>query len=306
MKRLTLTALLALTACRTTSHPTQPSTLGVVRSTADLLAVIDQPGPIELTTVASADWAVDRSGLIDLSDPRAKEAKLEDGAEPIQVFFHVLAHPTKGTWWVDSGMEHAWREAPDRAAIRGLAAKFMNVDKLKVNQAPSDWLAAHPSGVQGVFFTHLHLDHVSGVPDLPAGTALYSGPGEAAASSFQNLVVQANTDRELEGKGTISEWAFAGDASKRFEGVIDVFGDGSVWALLVPGHTPGSTAYLVRTTTGPVLLTGDTCHTRWGWEHDVAPGSFTADHAANVESLKRLRTLVSEHPAIEVRLGHQR
>jgi glyoxylase-like metal-dependent hydrolase (beta-lactamase superfamily II) len=85
-----------------------------------------------------------------------------------------------------------------------------------------------------------------------------------------------------------------------------VFGDGSLWALLVPGHTPGSTAYLARTTKGPVLLTGDTCHTRWGWEHDVAPGSFTADHAANVESLKRLRALVAEHPAIDVRLGHQR
>jgi glyoxylase-like metal-dependent hydrolase (beta-lactamase superfamily II) len=261
MKRFALTAVLALAACRTTSHPTQPSTLGVVRSSADLLAVIDQPGPIELTTVASADWAVDRSGLIDLSDPKAKEAKLEDGAEPIQVFFHVLAHPTKGTWWVDSGMEHAWRKEPERAAIRGLAAKFMNVDKLKVNEAPSEWLAAHPEGVKGVFFTHLHLDHVSGVPDLPAGTELYSGPGEGGASSFQNLVVQANTDRELEGKGTISEWAFAGDASKRFEGVIDVFGDGSLWALLVPGHTPGSTAYLARTTKGPVLLTGDTCHT---------------------------------------------
>jgi hypothetical protein len=52
-------------------------------------------------------------------------------------------------------------------------------------------------------------------------------------------------------------------------------------------------------------LTGDTCHTAWGWENDVEPGSFTADHPGNAESLARLRTLVREHPAIEVRLGHQ-
>ena len=46
-----------------------------------------------------------------------------------------------------------------------------------------------------------------------------------------------------------------------------------------PGHTRGSTAYLVRTPQGPVLLTGDACHTRWGWEHDVEPGNFSGDVA---------------------------
>jgi N-acyl homoserine lactone hydrolase len=54
------------------------------------------------------------------------------------------------------------------------------------------------------------------------------------------------------------------------------------------------------------LLTGDTCHTRWGWEHEVEPGSFTADSAKNLQSLKRLRALVAEHPSFEVKLGHQR
>jgi N-acyl homoserine lactone hydrolase len=54
-----------------------------------------------------------------------------------------------------------------------------------------------------------------------------------------------------------------------------------------------------------VLFTGDTAHTRWGWENDVEPGSFTADHVKNATSLAQLRKLVEEHPAIEVRLGHQ-
>jgi glyoxylase-like metal-dependent hydrolase (beta-lactamase superfamily II) len=88
--------------------------------------------------------------------------------------------------------------------------------------------------------------------------------------------------------------------------VVDVFGDGTVWALWVPGHTLGSTAYLVRTPKGPVLLTGDACHTRWGWEHDVEPGTFSSDLPRSAESLARLRRLAAEHPAIDVRLGHQR
>ncbi len=297
--------LLLLTACTTTSHAVQRSTLGVPSSSEAMLAVLEQPGPIELTTVNSADWAVERSGLLNLDAEVAKQAGLRDEPEPIHVYFHVLKHPTRGTWWVDTGMEHAFRDDPSKAAVQGVVASAMHLDTLKVQVAPSDWLRAHPEGVTGVLLTHLHLDHISGVPDLPAATPLYGGPGDASARAFLNLFSQGNADRQLAGKGPINEFAFTADASQRFEGVLDVFGDGSVWALWMPGHTPGSVAYLVRTTVGPVLLTGDVCHTRFGWEHEVEPGSFTADHAKNLESLKRLRRLVADHPAIEVRLGHQ-
>jgi glyoxylase-like metal-dependent hydrolase (beta-lactamase superfamily II) len=84
-----------------------------------------------------------------------------------------------------------------------------------------------------------------------------------------------------------------------------VFGDGSFWAISVPGHTKGSNAYVARTASGPILFTGDTSHTVWGWENEVEPGSFTGDHAKNLENLLRLKKLAAEHPAMEVRLGHQ-
>jgi glyoxylase-like metal-dependent hydrolase (beta-lactamase superfamily II) len=107
------------------------------------------------------------------------------------------------------------------------------------------------------------------------------------------------TDQALEGKGALNELQFSAD------GVLDVFGDGSFWALYVPGHTKGSTAFLARTTQGPVLMTGDACHTKWGWDNGVEPGTFSDDKKASAESLARLRTLVERHPKIEVRLGHQ-
>ena len=55
---------------------------------------------------------------------------------------------------------------------------------------------------------------------------------------------------------------------------------------------------------GPVLLTGDTSHTRWGWEHGVEPGSYTADQPTNLKSLQMLEQLVKRHPAMDVRFGH--
>lgn len=300
-----LIALTTLTGCAFSSHATQPSKLGTARSSDELVALLATPGPVTLETVASCDWEVDRSGLINLDAPAAKAAGLVDGPEPIQVFFHVIRHPTKGTFLVDTGVEKALRDAPEKAAIRGLVASVMHADKMTFHVPLGDFLEKEKAPVAGVFFTHLHLDHLSGMPDVPKGTPLYAGPGETSERSLLNAVVRPNIDRALEGQGDINEWPYQADAAGRFAGVVDVFGDGSVWALSVPGHTAGSTAYLVRTTEGPVLLTGDASHTRWGWEHAVEPGTFSSDKAKSAQSLAALEALVKAHPEIQVRLGHQ-
>lgn len=300
-----LAAALALTGCAASTHATVPSNLGAARRFADLEAVVDQPGPIEVETVVSTEWAVDRAGLINLDAPAAKSAGLKDGDEPIQVFFHAVRHPERGTFLVDTGVERALRDAPDKAAVRGLVASVMHREKMGLEKPLGDWLAAQREPVRGVFFTHLHFDHVAGAPDLPKGTPIYSGPGEAADRAFLHLFVQGTTDRALDGLPPLAEWRFSPDPDGRFAGVLDVFGDGSFWALWTPGHTPGSTSYVARTPRGPVLFTGDTCHTRWGWEHDVEPGSFTSDQPRNADSLARLRRFARQHPAMEVRLGHQ-
>jgi len=304
-----LAIVLALlgSACAVTNHQTQKANLGVPRSTADLLAVIDQPGPVTVETVASADWQVTRAGLINLDNPKARSAGLKDGDEPVQIFFHVLRHPTRGTFLVDTGVENALRDHPDQAAIRGLVASVMHLEKMKFNAPLGEWLAAHPDvKPDGVLFTHLHLDHIAGAVDLPASTPLYTGPNEGGARAFLNMFAQGNNDRALAGKPALSELQFQPDPSGRFDGVLDLFGDGSVWALWVPGHTPGSTAFVVRTPNGPVLLTGDACHTRWGWDHDVEPGTFSGDQAQSRVNLEKLRQLAAEHPKLDVRLGHQR
>jgi N-acyl homoserine lactone hydrolase len=293
-----------LAGCSVSTHAVKPSTLGVASSSAKMGALIDQPGPLTVETVNSADWVVDRSGLINLKSEAARDAGLVDGDEAIQIYFHVVRHPTKGTFIVDTGVEQALRDDPSNAALRGVVASFAHTEKMKVHEALGDFVKKEGK-LDGVLLTHMHLDHISGMPDVPHGTPIYAGPGEATTTAFMNLATRPTTDRELDGQEAISEWQFQADPDGRFEGVLDVFGDGSLWALEVPGHTPGSTAYLARTVTGAVLITGDTCHSVWGWQHDVEPGTFTADQPKNRESLEKLRALAAEHPTMSVRLGHE-
>lgn len=295
----------ATAACSTTSHPVEPAQgFGTPRPSAEMAALIDTPGTVQLETITSADWSIDRSGLINLKHETAQTAGLQDGLEPIQIYFHVLRHPTRGTFLVDTGVETALRDDPDNAVLRGLAASAMGASRMQIKQPLGVWLREHQVKPAGVLLTHLHGDHVLGLPDVPRGTPIYAGPGEAGARSFLNLFVQSLTNDLFKGHAPLRELAFASEPDPLLS-VLDLFGDGMVWALHTPGHTPGHLSFLVRTPGGPVLLTGDASHTVWGWEHDVEPGEFTSDHATNAKSLAALRKLAKEHPTLEVRMGHQ-
>jgi glyoxylase-like metal-dependent hydrolase (beta-lactamase superfamily II) len=288
-----------------TSSPTSAADLGVPVSAAELHAALDAPGPVEVETVIGASWSVARSGLLNLAHPKAKAAGLVDGDEPIHIAFHALRHPTRGTYLVDTGVERAFRDDPEHALLAGVVGRVMRVDRIAVTTDTRTWIDREVSPPRGVFLTHLHADHVSGMRDLPAGTPVYVGPGEAHERAFQNVVVRPIVDAALAGKGPLREWHFQSDADGEFDGILDVFGDRSVFAISVPGHTSGSTAFVARTPRGPVLFTGDACHTAWGWANGVEPGSFSDDKPQSAASLAKLEALARRHPGMDVRLGHQ-
>jgi N-acyl homoserine lactone hydrolase len=272
-------------ACNLSDHRVVLSSLGKPSSIAEMDKLLDTPGPIEVETVNSADWTVPLAGLLDLKSPAAQAAHLTDHPEPIHIFAHILRHPTFGTFLVDTGVSQRLIDHPDEVGLSWLVRKVMPLGDIQIRNSTAQILAGIPGGIQGVFFTHLHIDHISGMPDIPGNVPLYVGRGESTRTSFQNLFVRGTTTKLLSGKADLEEWPFQLDADQKniaIGDVVDIFGDGSAFAISAPGHTPGSTAYLLRTPKGPVLLTGDTSHTRWGWEHGVEPGSYTADQPMNL------------------------
>jgi N-acyl homoserine lactone hydrolase len=301
-----LSILTICQACGLSDHPIVQSNLGRPSSFTELEKVVDTPGPIEVQTINSADWTVPLAGLVNLKSASAKEAHLVDRPEPIHVFAHILRHPKFGTYLVDTGVSQHILDDPSGSGLSWIVRQVMPLDKLIIRQSTAQIMAGIPGGIQGIFFTHLHVDHISGMPDIPGNAPLYVGRTESAQTSFQNAFVRGTTTKLLEGKAPLEEWPFRLNEGRLIVGeVVDIFGDGSAFAIGAPGHTPGSTAYVLRTPKGPVLLTGDTSHTRRGWEHGVEPGSYTADQPTNLKSLLLLKDLASRHPDMEVRLGHQ-
>jgi N-acyl homoserine lactone hydrolase len=289
---------------RATTHPTTPARIGTPVGSAAMEALIDQPGPVEVKTVGT-DWVANLSGLLNIKDPKAVQAGLKQRKEPIQIYAHVVRHPAQGFFLVDTGVSERFVNDPAGAGVGWVLRNFAGVKDMHPQPSTSAVIKAEAAPLKGVFMTHLHLDHVSGMPDIPKDVPIYTGPHEAEASLFLNLIAQGTNNRLLNGRPPLQELQIPKDPDGKFEGVADVFGDGSFFAILTPGHTAGHVSYLARTTAGPVLLTGDTSHTRWGWENNVEPGSFLAERERSRNSLRALKALSERHPKMTVKLGHQ-
>ena len=253
---------------------------------------------VSVRSITAAKWAVPLEGLVDLKDPAA--AELEKGPHAMEVLVHVIEHPVYGRWLVDSGVS---QEPGERVADAGAALGSFLKD-MEVQTLTSELLEEGP--VEGVVLTHMHVDHVLGLADLPLDTPLWTGPNEGTTRSGQNLLLRPWYRQAFAGRSLLSFDVSQAQSFGPVPVAWDLFGDSSVWVLSTPGHTAGSVAVWARTEQGPVLMTGDTSHTRWGWEHDVTPGTYTEDHVGNAESLAQLRSLAAMDPATQVVFGHER
>lgn len=296
--QIMICALLALGACTSSDVDTEPAKLGQASSLDRLIASTNKPGSIEFKKYAAADWQVPLSGLLNLDHEKAQAAGLEDRSELIQIFVYSVTHPTQGTFLIDSGVSSDFAAKDGNPEVAFLMGKVMGLDTLRVKLATKD-LVKQLGSPAGVMLTHIHFDHIMGLKDLPATVPVYIGPGDTRFKTATHIASRGTTNRLLKNVDTLKEWQF-GDS-----GLVDVFGDGSLWAIHAPGHTPGATAYLANTNQGPQLMLGDATHTRWGWDNGVEAGSYSEDGPKSAESLKMLKTLVGQNPKIQVHPGHQ-
>lgn len=294
-----LTAMFALSACaaQLSTHPTVPAELGAPISTSHMLEALQRPGSIAFEQVLAADWTWSEDFATPGADPPDWTSAPLEG----QVYFYKLRHPTRGLILIDTGLP---ADTP-----RYLGAVVRNVFDIDNTFTPRLSTAEALGGAQpsAVFLTHLHWDHVLGARELSRDVPLYVGAGDGAMRHFLLRFIAPATRRALEGRGPLREWRFALDPDGRLEGVIDVFGDGSIFAIRASGHTPGSTAYVVNAVDGAHLITGDAIHSAAGWRGErVEYITFDPDRRRAWETLAQLQALARAMPGVIVHPGHQR
>jgi len=287
-----------LSGCSATRVETTPAGLGKPVSEAEMIAALEASGSIVFTKHTAARWAVPLSGLLNLNHAKAVSVGLEDVDEAIELYVYSLQHPTKGTFIVDSGISESLRNPGANRDISTLVKMAMKTDRL-VTQKSTDQLMREYKRIDGVLLTHLHLDHILGLNDIATSVPVFVGPGDAAMTELTHVVTQGTTDRLLRNVEILREWSFHKGQ------ILDVFEDGSLFAISAPGHTPGTTVYLANSTDGPQLMIGDVTHTGWGWEQGVEPGTYSHDPAESAEALAFIKRLASKITGVTVHPGHQ-
>ena len=159
----------------------------------------------------------------------------------------VIKHPTKGTLLWDTGLPKAIKDLPEGMSVPGF-----HISLKKSIQDQLAEIGMSEQDIDYVSISHSHFDHVGNLNDF-AGSKWIVHENEYAHMFSDAMRAQAQTFSAYDKMENAEKITFTGDH--------DVFGDGSVTVLSMPGHTPGHTTLLVNLEKeGPVLLTGDLYH----------------------------------------------
>ncbi len=127
------------------------------------------------------------------------------------------------------------------------------------------------SEVKAVFLTHSDYDHVAAVSRFPNAVRYLSGEEVPLASGKAHRAFVFNN-------------RFDGQYQTLRDGEVTRIGSREIEALVTPGHTPGSTCYLVD---GAYLVTGDALGIRDG-RIGVFSDFFNMDSGEAARSIERL------------------
>lgn len=217
----------------------------------------------------------------------AQVALYGDAAPVVPMPAYLIEHPD-GLVLFDAGLDPDY--AGDPVAGYGEVAERIGVvfDERHLLETQLRRRGHGLADVTAVIASHLHWDHIGGLKQFPNARILL-GAGEqeyaAAPERFAEPFYRAAD--------------FAPEHGLAFEELdddLDVFGDGAVVALRMPGHTPGSLAAMVRLPERSFVLSGDVVHTRDAYEHEVHYHGDVDSIAARA-SLRRLRSIIDAERA---------
>lgn len=142
-----------------------------------------------------------------------------------------------------------------------------------------------PGQITFVGISHYHGDHIGQVASFPQATLLI-GKGDWDALNDAKPSQAINP-------ANFAHWISGGGKVEPLPGDKDVFGDGSVIMLNMPGHTPGHHSLLVKLTEkGNVLISGDLAHFRENYDSNGVP-TFNTNRADTLASLDRFKQLAT-------------
>jgi N-acyl homoserine lactone hydrolase len=229
---------------------------------------------------------------------------------PLPVNFYVIEHE-RGLVLFDTGQDRDSVTDPEyfpKGAVGWLYSRLARF-AIDSEQTPARQLAGlgyDIARVHTVVLSHLHQDHIGGLPGLTHAEIVVSNlEWSGLGSRFAELNGLLKSHIDLPGL----RWTFVTPAPvddpsiAPFTAAHDLFGDGSLLLLPTPGHTRGSLSLFLRQPgMPPMLFIGDLSYDVDLLSADGVPG--VGDRRVLTESTRAVNDLKKHHPELVVLAAH--
>jgi N-acyl homoserine lactone hydrolase len=218
---------------------------------------------------------------------RAKILRKGPMGEPVPIHTWLIEHP-EGLILVDAGETHAAR-----------SATFAEFHVTREDELDHQLAAANvaPSDVKTAVLTHIHGDHVNGLPHVPHATVLANAREIAVANSPMGRLQRAFTRQPLPPGFAPQPITLDGPALGAFPTSKALTTDGRVVAVPTPGHTLGHIAILIVQPDHHVLLSGDTAYDQQQLQDLQVDGVSPKDDVA-IATMKTILAHAKTNPTV--------
>jgi glyoxylase-like metal-dependent hydrolase (beta-lactamase superfamily II) len=194
----------------------------------------------------------------------------------------LIVHPREGAILYDTGYADHFIDAT--AGLPERLYRWLTPPTLPAAQRLSAHLARCGlafSDIRYCVISHFHADHIAGLRDLDRAAFIASRRDVEhfyRCSRFGGLIqglLPALLPPDFDSRLRMAESYPARSAGADWAGLgaaHDLFGDGSVLAIRLPGHAPGHLGLLLRDADDrPVLLCADAAWSRRAWQQQRLP-----------------------------------